>query len=119
MNKVRELHPQNQNPVFHDQLVTLADLQVFKNEIMLGIQQLLTENKQQSSKKWLKPYQVKKILWGSSGTLQTLRSNRTLPYTKIGGIIYYDTNDIDKLLSVKSGHFYSGKITAKNFKNHA
>jgi hypothetical protein len=34
----------------------------------------------------------------SPGTLQSLRSRKELPYTKIGGIIYHDAADIQKLL---------------------
>jgi hypothetical protein len=34
----------------------------------------------------------------SAGTLQTLRINGTLQYTKIGGIIYYDFDHIQKTL---------------------
>jgi hypothetical protein len=34
----------------------------------------------------------------SPGTLQNLRINGTLPYTKIGGIIYYDAAEIQKVM---------------------
>jgi hypothetical protein len=34
----------------------------------------------------------------SIGKLQTLRINGTLAYTKIGGIIYYDHEDIVKMM---------------------
>jgi hypothetical protein len=105
MNKVRELYPPKPNPLFRDQLVTLADLQLFKTEILLGIQQLLSGNKTTERKKWLKSYEVRAVLDISVGTLQTLRTNGTLPYTKVGGIIYYDQEDIEKLLSSKNGRF--------------
>jgi hypothetical protein len=35
----------------------------------------------------------------SAGTLQTLRNNGKLPYTKIGGLIYYDATEIDGILT--------------------
>jgi hypothetical protein len=35
----------------------------------------------------------------SSGTLQNLRVNRTLSYTKIGGIVFYRYDDIARLLN--------------------
>jgi hypothetical protein len=44
MAKVRELYPSKQNSIFHDQLVTLSDLDAFKTEILLRIRQLLNEN---------------------------------------------------------------------------
>ena len=41
----------------------------------------------------------------STGTLQTLRINGTLPYTLIGGVIYYDADDIENMfLSRKFQH---------------
>lgn len=49
--------------------------------------------------KTLKSHQVERILGISSGTLQTLRNNGTIPFTKIGGICYYDEHEIRRLLS--------------------
>ena len=34
----------------------------------------------------------------SPGTLQNLRINGTLPYTKIGGLIYYDSAELEELM---------------------
>jgi hypothetical protein len=34
----------------------------------------------------------------SHGTLQNLRINRSLPYTKLGGIMFYKYEDIEKIL---------------------
>jgi hypothetical protein len=34
----------------------------------------------------------------SRGTLQNLRINRSLPYTKLGGIMFYNYEDIEKIL---------------------
>lgn len=113
MNKVRELYPSIPNPILCNQLVTVADLQIFKTEILVGIQQLLSDNKPQNSKKWLKSYEVKKMLGISSSTLQTLRNGGTLPYTKVGGIIYYDRDNIDHLLSGKTRLFSSEMANSK------
>ena len=62
------------------------------------IKRLLKEVSGQPVKKWLKSYEVRKILNISPGTLQNLRINGTLPYTKIGGVIYYDYSDIQEML---------------------
>jgi len=51
-------------------------------------------------KKYLKSYQVKNLLKISGGTLQTLRANGTLKFTRIGHIIYYNYEDIMQLLEV-------------------
>jgi predicted site-specific integrase-resolvase len=50
------------------------------------------------SKKWLKSNEVRKLLNISPGTLQNLRINGTLRYTKMGSIIYYKQEDINKVL---------------------
>ena len=48
--------------------------------------------------KWIKNREVKKLLQISNSTLQTLRANGTLSYTKIGGILYYDAEEIEKMM---------------------
>ena len=119
MNKVRDLFPPKQKPVLRDQLVTIADLQEFKTDLLLAIKQMLTESKPQDDKKWLKSYQVKELLGISSGTLQTLRSNGSLPFSKVGGIIYYDRDDINKFISERRRDFSSVFGTSKVLKIHA
>ena len=49
-------------------------------------------------KKWLKSNEVRELLGISPGTLQNLRINGTLPYTKIGGVLYYDQREIMEVL---------------------
>lgn len=80
------------------EIITTDDLREFKMEMLSEIKQLLKEQNGQPSKKWLKSYEVRKILNISPGTLQNLRINGTLPYTKIGGVIYYDYTDIQEML---------------------
>ncbi|MEJ7681801.1 MAG: helix-turn-helix domain-containing protein [Segetibacter sp.] len=58
-------------------------------------------------KKWLKSYEVRRLLKISPGTLQTLKSTGVIPYTKIGGLHFYDYEDIQHLLE-------SGKINSKS-----
>jgi hypothetical protein len=83
------------------QVLTTNDLQEFKIELLEEIRNILTEQKSVTSKKWLKSIEVRKLLNISPGTLQTLRINGTLPFTKIGGTNYYNYTDIEKLLSKK------------------
>lgn len=40
---------------------------------------------------------VRKLLNISQGTMQNLRVNDTLPFTKIGGMIYYDAENIRRI----------------------
>lgn len=78
-------------------IITKEDLQQFKTELLEGIEQLI---KQQTTeqKLWLRTSEVKSLLNISSGTLQNLRINGTLSCSKIGGTLYYNYNDIQKLL---------------------
>jgi hypothetical protein len=80
------------------QIITTDDLREFKMELLSEIKQLFKEHNGQPSKKWLKSYEVRKILNISPGTLQNLRINGTLPYTKMGGVMYYDYEDIQKVM---------------------
>jgi predicted DNA-binding transcriptional regulator AlpA len=104
MNNGHSLYPSNMKSVYRDQLVTQADLTAFKISLLETIRQILTENKAQTTK-WLKSNQVKKLLGISTGTLQNLRNNGSLPYSKIGGTIYYSSDEINKLLQEK-GNFH-------------
>lgn len=92
------------------QLVTIQELQDTEQRIIHAVKSLLTQHGGGTLKKWLKSYEVKKLLAVSSGTLQTLRNNGTIPFTKIGGIIYYSTDDINDVLeTMKKGKLQNGK----------
>ncbi len=99
MGDVKSMNQQKRRSVFLDQLVTLSDLEEFKTELLQSIRQMLADDKVRQPRQWLKTYEVQKLLHVSAGTMQTLRNNGTLPYSKIGGIIYYDSELINKILS--------------------
>ncbi len=80
------------------EILTTDDLREFKIELLKEFKQILAVHHGQPSKKWLKSFEVRKLLGISPGTLQNLRINGTLPYTKIGGVIFYDYEDIKKML---------------------
>jgi len=80
------------------EVITKEDLNEFRLLLLNDFKELLKTNPQQT-KQWLKSKEVRKLLNISPGTLQTLRINKTLSYTKIGGILYYNNADIEKLLS--------------------
>lgn len=101
MESVKELSAAPTSKLFREQLITIGDLLDFKKEVLDGIRRLLEAQATKPVKKWLKSYEVEKLLEISPGTLQTFRNNGTIPYTKIGGIIYYDPQDIEKVLQDK------------------
>ena len=80
------------------QIVTTDDLREFKMEILQEFKKMLKEHHGQPAKKWLKSYEVRELLGISPGTLQNMRVNGTLPFTKIGGVMFYDYGDIKKML---------------------
>lgn len=84
--------------VSRDQIVTLGDLEILKKELLDEIRNILKQNEGSPSKKWLKSSEVKKLLGISTGTLQNLRVNGSLSHSKVGGIYFYDYNDIAKLI---------------------
>ena len=85
-------------PINRDQLITNGDLFDFKSQMLFEIKTMFKEFTGQPTKKWLKSKEVRKLLNISPGTLQSLRSRKVIPYTKIGGIIYHDAADIQKVL---------------------
>jgi hypothetical protein len=79
------------------ELITKDDLKEFKSELLNDLKAIIRPG-QGESKKWLRSSEVRKLLNISPGTLQNLRINGTLRYTKIGGIMYYKLEDINKSL---------------------
>ena len=80
-------------------IITTEDLQEFKLDLLENIKALINHQSGFKAKKWLKSPEVRELLSISPGTLQNLRINGTLPYTKIGGVIYYDYEEIEKVLA--------------------
>lgn len=79
------------------EIITREDLDEFRRLLLNDLKEIL-QSKQQQQKQWLKSNEVRKLLNISPGTLQNLRINGTITYTKIGGILYYSSADLDKLL---------------------
>lgn len=86
------------------EIVTTDDLREFKIDLVKEIKQLLAVHHGQPSKKWLKSYEVRKLLGISPGTLQNLRINGTMPYTKIGGVLFYDYEEINQMIEKNQIH---------------
>jgi hypothetical protein len=80
-------------------IITTDDLREFKMELLDDIKNLLAKQTTGKLKKYLKSSEVMDLLQVSPGTLQNLRINGTLPYTKVGGIIYYDAEEIQGVMT--------------------
>ncbi|MBP2831812.1 helix-turn-helix domain-containing protein [Aquimarina sp. U1-2] len=85
-------------------IITTDDLREFKMELLDDIKTLLARQASGKIKKYLKSSEVMEMLQISPGTLQNLRINGTLPYTKVGGIIFYDVDEIQKVMEANRVH---------------
>lgn len=86
------------------EIITKEDLQNFKTELLSELRDLIATSPQAPPKKWIKSYEVREILGISAGTLQNMRANGTLAYTKMGGLIFYDYDDIIRLMEDSKNH---------------
>ena len=77
------------------EIVTKEDLENFKVDLIKNIQDLCSSK---PPKKWLKTFEVMELLGLSEVKLQMLRDKRIIPFSKLGGICYYNIDDIDKVL---------------------
>ena len=80
--------------------ITKEDLKEFKTELLEDIKNLFNI-KVSEQKLWLRSSEVKELLKISSGTLQNLRINWTLSYTRVGGTLYYNYKKKKKMLNGK------------------
>ena len=78
-------------------LVTVQDLQNMKDEIISEL--ALIKSKTITQKEWLRSAEVMEMLSISTGTLQNLRINDEIPYTRMGGTLYYERKAILKVLN--------------------
>lgn len=92
------VEPAAEKKIYRDQLITLGDLEQFKTVLLNELVHILRQPQQSQTKAWLKSSEVRKQLGISPGTLQNLRVNGTLPFSRIGSIIFYRAEDIQKLL---------------------
>ena len=93
----KALFPETDNiELLNHQVVTKRDLLNFGNLLLSEIKNSKTT--ETPTKQWLKSAEVRELLKISPGTLQNLRINGTLKYKRIGGIIYYNYEDIEKIL---------------------
>ncbi len=74
------------------------ELLKFKRELLEEIKNLLEDRPAERPSQWLRSAQVRKMLGISPGTLQNLRVNGILPYRKIGGSMFYNAADIQRVM---------------------
>jgi len=83
------------------EIITVEDLEKFEERILQGMTTLINERISPGPKEdkiWIKSHNVQRMLGISAGTLQNLRINGTIPYSKIGGVIFYDKAEIQDVI---------------------
>ena len=83
------------------QVITTDDLREFKVELFCELRRMFLVHHGQPAKRWLKSGEIRKLLGISPGTLQNLRVTGKLPFTKVGGVLFYDYEEIRKMLEPK------------------
>ena len=109
LGKVLSQHPSIQKELLKREIITLEDLTNEQIEVLMeevyqeefagkdsdGIQNL---SKDANLEDWIDGQEVMIKLRISPRTLQTLRSNGTIPFTRIGHKLYYLKQDIERIL---------------------
>lgn len=87
------------------EIITTDHLREFKIELLRELNKMLKENHSLPEKKWLRSAEVKKMLGISTGTLQNMRINGTIPFSKVNGTLFYDYEDILKVMEADKMEF--------------
>ena len=80
------------------QLITGQDLERFRQRMVIDLEEVIKKHLHITPKKWLKAHEVRKLLKISPGTLQRLKAKGAIPYTKMGGVHYFDYDKIQEIL---------------------
>lgn len=79
-------------------ILTSEDLEDFRITLLNEIKEMLLQYNKITIDRWVKSNIVMSKLGISPGTLQNFRINETIPFSKLGGIIYYDEEEINEIL---------------------
>lgn len=77
------------------EIVTKEEFESFAKEVLAELARL--RRAPDPVHPWLKSFEVRKLLKISPGTLQRLRSQGILPFSRIGGTILYKYEDVKRL----------------------
>ena len=80
------------------QLITGQDLERFRQRMIIDMEEVIKKHLHITPKKWLRSYEVRKLLKISPGSLQRLKAKGAIPYTKMGGVHYFDYDKIQEIL---------------------
>ena len=78
-------------------ILSYKELENFRTQLADDLNQII---EMKDNRRWIKTAEVQKLLKCSANTVRNYRRNGTLPYTKLGGALYYDREGVLKLLEV-------------------
>lgn len=78
-------------------LATREDLELWKDEVLQKVKELI-KGEIPIKEKWVKSNRVMEILECSPGTLQNLRNQSKIEWSRFGGTLYYSMESILKTL---------------------
>jgi hypothetical protein len=82
------------------EIITKEDLVEFEGRLLETIKKMMGQSMEQP-RKWLRSTQVRKMLNISPNTLTSMRVNGIIKFTRVGGIMYYNNEDITKMMTGK------------------
>lgn len=83
-------------------ILTTDDLKQFKEDLFQELRQVFGKQTKQDATKqreWLRTKEVCRMIGVSLSKLQYMRDNGEIKFTRIGGTIFYNADEINKLLS--------------------
>jgi len=84
-------------------ILTTDDLESFKKELFSELRQVFSAKQKlelsKQQREWLRTKEVCSLMGISLSKLQYMRNNGEIKFTRIGGTIFYSTNDIQQMLS--------------------
>lgn len=84
--------------VNRDKPLTIGEFLDLRDQLISEFKSILKSIKPKDERKWLKAFEVRKLLNISAGKLQYLRDRGTIPFTKLGGVTYYDVEKIEAMM---------------------
>lgn len=83
------------------QILTYEDFKKFEAKVLEEFEEIKKALSSISPKKQLRSSDIKELLGVQHGKLQTMRNNKEISFTLIGGTIFYALEDVNKMLDAK------------------
>jgi hypothetical protein len=80
------------------EMITREDLLAFRLQLLNDLKELLHSH-QLTTPEWLRSSEVRKKLKISAGTLQSYRISGKLTASRVGGIHFYRSTDVERLMA--------------------